>query len=224
MSLRAKLRLENLESRPRIDPMLPPIVVWEMDAAPERLVIGMPPVAIKESRGLSSDRLSPPASPGPEETPLKPCRARWARCLCRGVCLFCGNCSTEPLSLVEREDKGDNAGELYAGPTWTGIKPSCGRLKPLFSTMELREAKSLTSVHGGPAVDVHRHVEILEMVPGVEKERVHQAPNAESLPRSSCGKISQVYCGMIPSRVDTADRAAEDNSQSCGPSEREWVF
>ena len=136
MSLRAKLRLENLESRPRIDPILPPIVVWEMDAAPERLVIGIPPVAIKESRGLSSDRLSPPASPGPEDTPLKTCRARWARCLCKGVCLVCGNCSTEPLSLVERDDKGESAGELYAGPTWTGIKPSCGRLMLLFSKMK----------------------------------------------------------------------------------------
>ena len=87
-SRRAKFRLPNFEKRPLIEPMLP-IVEVVVDPAPESVVNGamVLPFA-NESRGEPSEIVSLfAASAGPDDTPLKPCRARCARWRCKGVCL-----------------------------------------------------------------------------------------------------------------------------------------
>ena len=90
-----------------MEPMLPSVEVVT-DAAPDMVAAGALPTVTTELRGDSSDKESlPPLSPGPDETPLKPCLARCARWRWRGVCLIHGASATDNPFSCDRGDNGD---------------------------------------------------------------------------------------------------------------------
>ena len=113
-----------MEKRPLMDPMLPSVDAVT-DAAPENVAAGAFPTVTTELRGDSSENESlPPLSPGPDETPLKPCLARCARWRCKGVCFIQGATATGSPFSCDRGDKGEVEVEgvmtTWMGPTLRG--------------------------------------------------------------------------------------------------------
>ena len=138
-SRRPKLRLPNLENRPLRDPELPWI---EFATDPlDKVGAGIPFTTLtKESCGDPAD-IEPvsPLSPGPEDTPLIPWRAKCAKWRCNGVCLEPG--ISEP-SIAPRVDSGERGGGVM------GWWPTCrgwtmrGRVVEVVDMDCLRDCRS----------------------------------------------------------------------------------
>lgn len=96
--------LPNLDSLPLMEPNDPMLPMYDVATdAPDNCAAGVPwipfPTFTNELCGDSADKESlPPISPGADDTPVIPWRARCAKCRFNGVCFepneaFVGDCA-----------------------------------------------------------------------------------------------------------------------------------